>query len=498
MDTTSLWKATSKTISFPPLSGDLDADVVIIGGGITGITAARHLSRAGLSVVVLEAGEVGSGTTGYSTGNLYATLDSLLFRVRERWDSKTAVDVVRARGETLAAIEALISEHGISCAYSRRPLYLFSVDDSSDSSLKQEHAALMEAGLTAHLVNSIPLPVPMRQAIRLEDQAQFHPLAYVSQLARRIASDRCRIYEHSAVIDLDRDEASCATDRGRVRARALIFATHTPKGFNLLQTELGPYREYGLAARLEQGSYPEGIFWSLDEAGHSIRSFEQEGANYLLVIGEKHKTGQNEKGIDYFKRLELYVRSHFDVAAILHRWSAQHYRPADELPYIGRAAASDKTYVATGFGTDGLIYGSLAARIIADDILGKENPWKELFNARRFTPAKSAASFVQENANVAVQYVKTLLARADMDDLGELQPGEGAVTEIKGHKLAASRDEAGTLTVLSRICTHLGCAVHWNGLEKSWDCPCHGSRFRPDGEVIEGPAMKHLEKKEAI
>jgi glycine/D-amino acid oxidase-like deaminating enzyme/nitrite reductase/ring-hydroxylating ferredoxin subunit len=493
MNTISFWEGTAPEAAFPPLAQDVETDVAIVGGGITGITAACRLSLAGKRVVVLEALRVGLGTTGYSTGNLYATVDNGLYSVRNKWDQETATAVAKSRAETIDWIERIVAQYDLACGFARRPHYLLATQESEIPQMEQEYDAARAAGLAAGLVDGAP--VPALRALRIENQAQFHPVRFVRMLAKAIASQDCRIFENSKAVAIDEDARTVTTAGGTVRAEKILLATHTPKGFNILQTELGPYREYGIAARLEEDRYPEGIFWTFEEPGHSLRSYEVDGTKHLIVIGEKHKTGQHDD-TDYYHEVEAYTRSHFPVREITHRWSAQHYRPADELPYIGRSAGSDAVCVATGFGTNGLVYGPLAAAILADDIVGRNNPWSGLYDSRRFTPAKSAGSFLRENVNVAGQYLRDYLTPADVEKLENIAPGEGSLATIEGEKYAVYRDEAGRWSVLSPVCTHLGCIVHWNRLEKSWDCPCHGSRFRRDGEVLEGPAIAALEKKE--
>ncbi|SNB45166.1 FAD-dependent oxidoreductase [Geobacter sp. DSM 9736] len=494
MMTSSLWAATAPLISFPSLSGETEADVVIVGGGITGITAAMELSESGKSVVVLEALTVGSGTTGYSTGNIYANLDSYLYPIREKWGPERAKDVAHSRRYALERIETNTARFQIDCGYRHCPLYLVALDRSQIPEMQKEYEALREAEFEVSAVTVPPIPLPALHGLRVDNQAQFHPLAYVRGLARGITSQRCRIFENSKAVDIDERKLAVATKAGRVKAGKIILATHTPKGFNLIQTELGPYREYGLAATLKAERYPDGIFWSMDKPGHSIRSYMHNGKHYLVVIGEKHKTGQHDPEVDYLGRVEEFTRTYFDVNAIEYRWSAQHYRPADHLPYIGRTASSKDIYIASGFETDGLIYGALAASIIADEICGKTNRWEELYKATRVAPLKGRASLVEENANVAKQYVKDFLVKAQVVDLKDIAPGQGGIVRMEGKQVAVYRDKDGNTTALSPFCTHLGCIVHWNGIEKSWDCPCHGSRFRWDGEVIEGPAISELQK----
>lgn len=499
MDKTSIWEATAPAAGYPPLTGETTADVVIVGGGITGVTAAMLLAWAGRSVVVLEARRLGFGTTGNSTGNLYATTDGGLRHIRDKWDQDTATAVAQSRGETVDFLERVVAQYNLDCAFARRPHYLFmdgAKPEQQEEQMLEEYEAVRSAGLSAEVTNEVPLPWPVHGALLIHDQAQFHPAAFTRALAAAVASDRVRFFEDSRALEVDGDGERVATDRGAVRAPHILLATHTPIGFHPVQTVLGPYRDYGLAARLSDDRYPEGIFWSLEETTHSIRSFDVSRARYLIVIGEEHKTGQHDDAPHYYQALEEYARAHFPVASVDYRWSAQGYRPADLLPYVGPAAGNDNVYVATGFGTNGLTYGPLAARIITDSIVGRVNPWADLYRARRVTVAKSAQGFLKENLDVAGQYIRGYLTDADVARVEGIGPGDGALVEINGDKVALSRSDDGRYIALSPICTHLGCVVRWNRAEKSWDCPCHGSRFDAAGEVIEGPAMTPLERKE--
>lgn len=496
MSNRSFWKGTSHDTRFPTMIENLEADAVIIGGGITGIMTAMKLKEAGKKVVLLEAMRAGRGTTGCSTGNLHVVPDQNLYTIQEKWGKRTASTVVESRRAMIDEIETVISRYDLSCGFSRRPHYMFAMDEHQAHLLEKELDALLEAGLHAAIVPEAPVPFPTGEVLKIEQQAQFHPLNFVLGLAEKINSEQCRIFENSKVTEIDEERMIVKTAQGSVHAGKIIMATHTPKGFNLLQTELGPYREYGMAVRLRNDLYPDGIFWSMEEPSHSIRSYQIEGRKYLIVIGEEHKTGQQEREVDYYRRVEEYIHSRFEVEDIDYRWSAQNYRPADGLPYIGKSVASDEVYVATGFGTNGLLYGPLAAAIISDDMIRRENHWANVFQAKRFTPVKGAASFMEENVNVAKMYVKDYLVPVQSGKLQDMRQDEGRVVKMRGEKTAVSVDENNRLSAVSPVCTHLGCIVHWNRMDRSWDCPCHGSRFDTGGEVIEGPAISALEKKE--
>ena len=491
----SLWTETADTLDFAPLDADLDVDVAVIGAGITGVTTAALLTQAGLRVAVLEAASVGSGTTGYSTGNLYATVDHYLHKLAAKWGQVKTSQVVQSRRMAIDLIEKNTRDFGIQCNFSRQPWVLYSRGAESDAIIDQEYQVAMKAGLDARVSNDLPLPYSINRALVVSHQAQFHPLRYVRQLADAIQSDRCRIFENTPVTDYDDNAGTVVAAGHTVRARHIVMATHTPKGFNPIQTELGPYREYAAAAPLRSNKLPGGIFWSAGAEKHSTRLVEIGDHAYVLMIGEMHKTGQNQDPDASYHQLEAVLQARFDAGPVAFRWSAQQYRPADGLPYIGPAIGSSRLYLASGFAADGLTYGTLAAMIITDQICGRHNEFADLYSPRRFTPVRSAGAFLKENLNVAGYYLKDYIKGSDATRLAEVPRGEGRIVEIAGDRLAVYRDDSYQLHVVSPVCTHLKCIVHWNRAERSWDCPCHGSRFSYDGDVLEGPAIAALQKR---
>jgi glycine/D-amino acid oxidase-like deaminating enzyme/nitrite reductase/ring-hydroxylating ferredoxin subunit len=487
----SIWQGTSRGAAFPDLAGELSVDVSIIGGGITGMTVAMLLARARKRVAVLEARQIGSGTTGHSTGNLYSLLSAHLYAVREKWDEETVKAIVESRTAAINLIEQ--TSRVAACGFRRRPWHLYSMVPKYDEQIIKEYDAAVAAWLDAQLVDSLPLPVKFSKALKVENQAQFHPLDYVRGMARAIASERCRIFENSPVIEIDHDNGEVRTERAKIKSQHIIHATHTPKGIHLVQTAMEVHREYGIAAKLVSGNVPRGIFWGLGEFSTSIRSLELAAERYLIVVGGMHKTGEDDDTDTYYEQLERFAHEHFDLEPTQYRWSAQQYRSADLLPYIGTIPGSSNTHIATGFFSDGLTYGTLAGMILSDCILGRANPWARLYSAKRFTPVKSVKGFAKKNVSVLTSLARDHLTRSSLKSLEDLEPGEGALIEVGSERLAVYRDENRSLRALSPVCPHMKCLVHWNAAEKTWDCPCHGSRFALDGSVIEGPSVAPLE-----
>lgn len=485
----SIWKAAAPDLAFAPLAGDVEADVAIVGGGITGILSAHLLARAGQRVVVLEAGRIGEGTTGNSTGNLYAMTGD---RTRALRGAEEMAAVWRARRHGVELIRQTVAERGIDCAFVTRPWVLFSEQEPEPPAYEHVRRIAQRVGLPVRDARG-ELPFKVASALGIDGQAQFNPLAFVKRLASGIQGERCRVHEGSRVVALEQGERCVLrTAQGTVTAPWVILATHTPKGVLKLQAALSPHREYGIAATLRGGGLPGGICWSAGSSRHSLRSFAIEGRDYLVVVGEHHKTGQQEDTQSCVDALASYARKHFELDEVKYRWSAQGYYAADGLPHIGESALAPNILIATGYAADGLTYGAVAALILSDRIQGRRNDTAGLFEAGRVNPLDSAKDFITENVNVLGQYLKDLPGKAQAHDFADVGRGEGKTVSVSGEKLAVHRDADGMLHVVSAVCTHMQCIVAWNGAEQSWDCPCHGSRFSVEGTVLEGPAMTDL------
>ena len=494
-----MWSATTAFKTYPQLSGDIEVDVAIVGGGITGISTAYLLAKAGKRVAVLEALKVGSGTTGSSTGNLYAPVDERLHTVLSKHGEETMRAVASSRSAAIDFVEQRVQEHNIDCDFRRVPWYLFTTPETNSISkqVKQEVEAAQKAGLPVSDQAPEDFPFQVDAIANIANQAQYNPLKFVQGLAAAIAGNNCQIYEGTKVTNVEDGEPCIVhTQLGRVTARQVVMATHSPKGVYAAHTAMEPYREYALAVRLKGDRVPAGgVYWHLQPGQHhSVRSYSNEQGNFLLVLGEKHKVGDQEHNEENLLKLEEYLTKHFEVDHIVYKWGAQNYKPADALPFIGTSPMQNNIYIATGFSADGLVWGTLSGMIISDAILGNDNPWARHFDPKRFTPVASAPKFIKENVEVAVHLIKDYLFYGNAEQLKEIRAGEGKTLEIDNEKVAAYRDETGNLHVVSSICTHMGCIVHFNNAEKSWDCPCHGSRFSVEGEVLEGPAYANLAK----
>ncbi len=498
MFTKSLWNSFSERTGFPSLNTIIEVDVAIIGGGITGITTALLLKRSGFKVAVLEAREVGKGTSSHSTGNLYLITDQLLSPIAKKYNTEVLREVLSSRGAAFNLIERNIKEFQIDCDYKKQPMYVF--EDAFTDKIRDEVKIAEKVGLPFTEITGPGFPFELDKGMVIQDQAQFNPLLYIQGLAKEVHGENCTIYENSKVTEIDEgeNEVLLTTTAGRVLCKNVIHATHTPKGVEVqYHTVLGPYREYGVAAKLnDPANYPEGIYWGYHNTQKfSIRSYTGNGESYLLCIGKPHKVGQAEDNEQHIREIKEFLESRFSIKEFTHQWGGQNYKPADLLPYIGKKNSKSKQYVATGFATDGLVYGSLAAILLTDEISGFENKYAGLYKASRHRPLKASKEFIKENLDVGLEFLKGWLT-ADLKEIKDIPAGQARVIHKDGHQVAVYKDNTGKINITSAVCTHLGCIVHWNNAEESWDCPCHGSRFDPSGEVIEGPALASLKKME--
>ncbi|MFP2909839.1 FAD-dependent oxidoreductase, partial [Pyxidicoccus sp. 3LFB2] len=484
----SLWTETAEPRSYPPLQGDVRTDVVVIGAGVAGLTTAYLLAKEGRKVLVLDMHELCSGQTGQTTAHLTEFLDERYHTLERDFGQEGARVAATSARAAIETIGALVQTLGIDCQFERLPAYLYASKASHAHDLERELDAARRAGVDVSLTQDVPLPFHASLALRAESQAQLHPRRYLLGLADAFVALGGRICEHTRVLEVeDGSPARVHTERGTVTCEDVVEATTTPLNRVFLHTKLYPYRTYALAGR--PGHAPaHALFYDTEDPYHYIRP----AGDLLIIGGEDHKVGDEEDTTQPFARLESYARQHFGLREVTHRWSGQVIEPADGLPYIGRNSLRRHTWVATGFSGTGITFGTVAGLVLRDQLAGRDNPFGRLFTATRVKPLAAAMEFMKENAQVGYHFVADRLRPADAQALSAVRPGEGAIVELDGKKAAVYRAESGEVHALSPVCTHLGCHVNWNKAEKSWDCPCHGARYSPSGEVLNGPASRAL------
>jgi glycine/D-amino acid oxidase-like deaminating enzyme/nitrite reductase/ring-hydroxylating ferredoxin subunit len=503
LKTVSVWMATTNEIPADgALAQDTQADVCVVGAGIAGMTTAYLLAREGKSVVVLDDGPIGGGMTGRTTAHLVNALDDRYFDLESYHGEKGARLAAGSHTAAIDRVETIVREAGIDCEFERLDGYLFTPPGESKEILQRELKATHRAGLKTELVARAPIDsFDTGQALRFPHQAQFHPLKYLAGLAAAIKRFGGRIYTNTHASKIEGgDVARIETEGGQVvTAQAVVVATNTPvNDLVAIHTKQAPYITYVIGARVPRGSITRALYWDTPDPYHYLRieSVNNEGADkgydILIVGGEDHKTGQAEDFEERYARLEAWTRERFPmVEAIEYRWSGQVLEPVDGLAFIGRNPLdADNVYIATGDSGNGMTHGTIAGILLTDLIQGRENEWAALYEPSRKT-LKAIKEFAKENLNVAAQFVD-YVTPGEVDSADEIAAGEGAIIRHGLTKVAAYRDETGTLHERSAVCTHLGCIVDWNTTEKTWDCPCHGSRFDALGRVVMGPANSDL------
>ena len=488
----SIWQATVPGRSFGQLGTDTHADVVVVGAGITGLTAAVLLARKGKRVVVIERDHVASGTTGTTSAHL-TTMSDLTYReIVRRYGKEKAREVSVSMNQAIDTIEDLVTTCKIRCGFSRTNGYYYSEDSTGDESVLRELEAAHNAGQLVEMVDTIPLPFAVSRGFVVKNQALIHPTAYCNGLAETALGSGAEIFTGTEVVDFkDGEPCEVQTTRGVIRAHDLFLATHTPLGVNPLQGAMSIERSYAIAVTLTSRNVP-GLFWNTADPYEYIRPYiTPDGVETLIVGGKDHETGHGNPQHS-LEELIRYTTERFSVDRVLFNWSSQHYDPSDSLPYIGRSPFSKHIWIGTGFSGDGLVLGTLAGMVISDLLVKHESRFSELYQPSRLS-LKSIPEFIQLNIQNARVFLGDRLKAGKEPE--KLLPGEGTVREHIS-PVAIYKDDKGDMHKCGAVCTHLQCVVHWNSMEQSWDCPCHGSRFGAEGQIIEGPALKGLEKKE--
>ena len=491
--TESLWVATAPLPARDPLRGDLTVPVLVVGAGISGLSAALALQRAGAEVAVVDQSAVGTGATGYTTAKLSALHGPIYRDLRRAFGAERAELYARANREGLERIDSWTRELGIECDLRRRDAYTYAANEKDVRMLQAELEAASEAGLPAEWVDEVPLPYETRGAIRLAGQAEFHPRRFLGGLADAFTATGGTIYERTRATGLSEGSPNRVhTEHGTITAEHVILASGFPfPDRSLLFARMHGERSYAVAMEID-GEPPPGMFISASSPTRSVRSHPVDGRELLLVGGEGHKVGQGHPTGPRYETLCEFAREHWRSASVRYRWSTQDNLPVDGLPYVGRLTPRSRTaYMATGYRKWGLAMGVTAGTMLADAVLGRQSPYGAAFDPNRLPPRAALTELAAETANVGFHFLADRLRRRAPASAA-LAPGEGRVVTRHGKQIAVSRDRDGVLRSVSARCTHLGCILAFNDAEQSWDCPCHASRFALDGTVLQGPAVHPL------
>lgn len=482
---------------YPALEGDHATDIAIVGAGITGISAAHLLRRAGYRVTVLEARRVGRQVTGLSSAKVTSQHNLVYARLSRSFGADAARTYAEVNEAALRHIAAVVHELHLECQFGTRSAYTYTQEPDRVAELREEVNIAAKLGLPARFATDVPLPYSVAGAVVFDDQAQFDPYAYVRGLTERMVTSGVEVFEDTRVTGIDESSSYCTvvTDRGVVTASHVIVATNLPMiddGQYFAHTY--PIAHCAIAASIE-GAGPDGMFISVDEPTRSLRTLEGADGVRLLLVGPRFTPGQAVDTQAEFATLEAFARAHFPVRSLDYRWTNEDYQSVDGLPYVGRLSSGhERVFVATGYGGWGITTGVAAAAVLADDVAGVTTSATKLFESTRSTPRQSARELIGAGLGVAKTWLQDQFGGAPPLDLDALSPGEGHVVEVGGRKVAVSRDPLGTLHAVSAECSHLGCVLGWNNGMSTWDCPCHGSIFTADGVVVHGPAVKDLEQ----
>jgi glycine/D-amino acid oxidase-like deaminating enzyme/nitrite reductase/ring-hydroxylating ferredoxin subunit len=496
----SFWLRTTPETDYPPVSDGITVDVAVVGAGITGITAAILFKEAGKTVALIDSKRIVQGASGYTTAKVTAGHGASYSKIRKAFGEEGIRTYARANEAALDWIAKLVEANRINCDFERKTNYVYAQSEDEVSQLRQEAEVERQAGLATRLVDHTPLPFPVLAALRLENQAQFHPRKYLLALAATITGDGSHVFENSRVKKVRHGEpCEVVADQGVVRARDVVLATHLPiLDSGLFFTKAYPHRSYAVAAPLGSAPDPEGMYINSGTPTRSIRTLRDGNRVLIQVGGNGHKTGEEDDTPARYDQLEEFLRQHWPGAGdVEHRWSTQDYMAHDFVPYVGRLRRTAKhIYAATGYSKWGMTNGTVAAMILSDTILGRSNSWAKLYDSKRLVRRSALSSFVKENASAGLRFVTGRLSGADRATVEGLGPGEGALIRVRGRKTAVYRDTDRQLHGLSPVCRHLYCLVDWNPAERSWDCPCHGSRYAGDGKAIQGPTTEDLKRRQ--
>lgn len=487
----SLWLAEPALARYEPYAGGGKVDVAIVGGGIVGATAALELAKTGASVVLLEARRVAEAVTGNSTAKVSALHETQYTQITKGVGREAAQAYAELNLDGIAAVAELAHDHAIECSLETSPNYLYSEDESGAEKVEAEAEAARGAGLEVELTTETDLPFEVRAAAILRAQIGFDSAAFTRGVVGAAAAAGAAVHEGSRVTSIKHGSpVRLGLEAGwELEADSVLLATHMPLlDRGLFFARLRPQASYAVSAPASDA--PLGMYLGIGGSTRSIRSAPRaDGSRSVIVGGEGHKVGQGT-GADAYPTLARWLGERFDAGEVEHRWSAHDLMSPDELPFVGPLAPfASRIQVATGLSKWGLAAGVASARMLSRELSGDPDPRREPFDPARLNLRASAPDLLKENADVGMRFFSGRLRRQRQTDL---EPGEGRVVADGVRQVAECRDDAGELHRVSARCTHLGCIVRWNQGDATWDCPCHGSRYAPDGEVLNGPAAAPL------
>ena len=491
----SYWLESTERTNYPKLDENIHVDIAIVGGGMVGILTAYQLQKHDFDIAILEAENIVESTTAHTTAKLTSQHDLIYYKIKKERGFDLALQYAEANENAIHEIKKIADENNIDCDYSLQSAYIFTQEDKYVKKLEDEVKTAKSLGIKAYLTDNIPLPIDIKSAMVFENQAQFHPRKFLIPLAEKIHNNGVKIHEKTRAIELNKkdDKYIINTSQGKtVTADIVIIASHYPF-YNkkaMYYSRIYVERSYAIAIKAKE-KFPGGLYINTDIPTRSLRSLPTEDGELILVVGENHKTGQGEDMNNHYKALLNFAEEVFSVENVPYKWSTQDCMTMDKIPYIGQYASdTPNLYIATGFQKWGMTTSMASSIILKDLIVTGESPWADVFNPSRKNISGSAKEFIAQNVNVAGQLLGGKISKEPEKIV--IESGEGKILNIDGEKTGAYRDEEGELYFVNTTCTHMGCELNWNSAERSWDCPCHGSRFTYRGHIIQGPAVKPL------
>ena len=497
MTSRSLWMEIDVAPDAKPLFTNERCDVVVVGSGIAGLSTAYELAQRKLSVIVVDRGRICAGMTARTTAHLAPLCDDLMSEMTRLRGQELARDFYLSQAAAVSRIEQIQKTEAIDCDFRRLDGYLFQGRRQGSDIIDNELDAVRAVGAPVERLVGVPLAgCADRHVLRYADQASFHPLKYLSGLVRACATLGVKFFSETAVQDVVEENGGVRvnTARGAISAANAVIATNAPiVDQYALHTKMAPYRTYAMAFAIRKGALPDALYWDTEDPYHYVRL--QAGSrpkDYVIVGGEDHKTGEADDAETRFGRLEDWARELIPALEnITHRWSGQVLDTIDYAGFIGRNPGSQHVYVATGDSGQGMTHGVAGALINADLITQGNSQWAHVYTPDR-KPVAAVGNYLRENVTALKSFAE-YLTPGEIGSLQELKPGQGAILRQGLSKIAAYRDEKGVVRLHSSSCTHIGCQLHFNSFERTWDCPCHGSIFGVDGEPLNAPAISPLQ-----